>query len=176
MKRQKPWTNKKGEALSDKELKKVSKDWSLRDWEKYLLGFEKPMHRNEVPCDPQVLDGGLSDLIEKHEDRGLHTKTFSRNELEEELLKKSTESISSKEKEKSAQEELEQIEKERFIHRALDKLSLKQKKVIHMIFWEDLTERQVGGRLGIGQSAVHSIKKRAFKFLEKELKPLIDSK
>lgn len=33
---EKPWLNKKGHALSEHDLKEVSKDWDQETWEKYL--------------------------------------------------------------------------------------------------------------------------------------------
>ncbi len=45
----KPWLNQVGKTLSDKELKRISKNWSQEDWDLYLYesGTEKPLSSYE---------------------------------------------------------------------------------------------------------------------------------
>jgi RNA polymerase sigma-B factor len=62
------------------------------------------------------------------------------------------------------------IEEKIDIDQILSHLTLKQQKVIKMIFFLELTEKEVAEKLGISQPAVHKIKNRALKKIKEHMK------
>lgn len=45
---EKPWLNKKGHALSEHDLKEVSKDWDQETWEKYLNSLDATLSDQQL--------------------------------------------------------------------------------------------------------------------------------
>ncbi|QSQ07812.1 Bacteriocin UviA [Koleobacter methoxysyntrophicus] len=62
------------------------------------------------------------------------------------------------------------IEEKIDIDQILSHLTLKQQKVIKMIFFLELTEKEAAEKLGISQPAVHKIKNRALKKIKEHMK------
>ncbi len=58
---EKPWLNQKGHALSESEIKLVSKDWSLSTWEKYLDSLDTSL------SDQQLNPRDYDEIAEKME-------------------------------------------------------------------------------------------------------------
>ncbi len=56
------------------------------------------------------------------------------------------------------------------LHKALSLLSEEEEKLIHLLFFEEYTEREVAEAMGIYHNAVHKHKKRILHKLKKFLK------
>lgn len=55
------------------------------------------------------------------------------------------------------------------LYRAIKALETKERKVIYLIFFENMSERKAALRLGIKQYQVHRIKERALKNLKEKI-------
>lgn len=64
------------------------------------------------------------------------------------------------------------------IWKAMQSLTPREREIIHLIFWRQMSERDVGAELGISRSSVKVLKSRAFRKLAKSLvthSPLVEA-
>ncbi|MDO5714767.1 MAG: sigma-70 family RNA polymerase sigma factor [Tissierellia bacterium] len=61
------------------------------------------------------------------------------------------------------------------IKEALNKLSEKERALIHLLFFEDYTEREAASKIGISQKTVNNRKKKILEKLKKDLKDYSDA-
>jgi DNA-binding CsgD family transcriptional regulator len=60
------------------------------------------------------------------------------------------------------------------VSQAIERLSGRQSQILQMVFWQNLSEREVANQLGISRPSVQVMKKRAIKRLESILKEKIN--
>lgn len=64
------------------------------------------------------------------------------------------------------------------IWKAMQSLTPREREIIHLIFWRQMSERDVAAELGISRSSVKVLKSRAFRKLAKSLvthSPLVEA-
>ena len=132
----KPWTDKFGHTLPDSELKEVSKNWNLKDWE----AFQK----HGMGTSSWVGDflGNARDIEKKFS----HDKSvwdFCGGEISKSLKSKIPD-----------------------LKRCLGMLSIKERKTLKHYFFDSMTDQQVARLNGESCETVKARRKRAIKKLK----------
>ncbi len=135
-KQDRPWTNEFGHTLPDSELNKVSKNWTLKDWQ----AFQK--HGMETSSWVGDLLGDARDIEKKFSyDKSIWD--FCGSNISEGLKSKIPE-----------------------LKRYLGMLSIKERKILKHYFSDSMTDQQIARLNGESCETVKARRKRAIKKLK----------
>lgn len=105
------------------------------------------------------------------QDKTYHARTVSLEYLHQKYgFELADTSLSEDEQEIIEQQELEKEEFNKKLHKAIDKLTEKQRKVIYMYFWENKTIREIAKELGVYFTTVEESYQSALKKIKKFLR------
>lgn len=140
-----PWLNAQGEELGQEELRLISTDWSIAQWESYakFLAEKEASPIKEIPVRTKVLN-----------------KLYDSYLLQEENEKKIFDYL-------GEQDDLPHLKEALDV--ALNSLDTKEREIIKLAFWENKTQREMANKYQISRTRYRYLLNRGLRRLKTRL-------